>query len=68
MYIPNFEGYFKDSFTIFKIHINSILNTIHTKTRITIFNNNCIKEVEEYIYSLYKQHKEIDQVFNSKRE
>lgn len=66
VYIPNFEGYFKDSFEIFKLNIESLLATIHDKTRITIYNNNCISEVKSYIDELYNNHFQIDQVFHSK--
>lgn len=66
VYIPNFEGYFKDSFDIFKFNIESLLATVHDKTRITIYNNNCIDEVKNYIDELYKKHAQIDQVFHSK--
>ena len=39
VYIPNFEGYFKDSFIIFKLCLQSIFDTTHNKTFITIVNN-----------------------------
>ena len=66
VYIPNFEGYFKDSFDIFKFNIESLLLTVHDKTRITIYNNSCIDEVKNYIDELYKNYPLIDQVFHSK--
>tara|TARA_R110001583_G_scaffold162719_1_gene314991 strand:- start:46692 stop:47723 length:1032 start_codon:yes stop_codon:yes gene_type:complete len=66
VYIPNFEGYFKDAFEIFKLNIESLLLTVHDKTRITIYNNNCIAEVKQYIDVLYERHEIIDQVFHSK--
>jgi hypothetical protein len=66
VYIPNFDGYFKDSFQIFKFNIESLLATIHHKTRITIYNNNCVDEVKDYIDQLYNEHVQIDQVFHSK--
>lgn len=66
VYIPNFEGYFKDAFDIFKLNIESLLLTIHDKTRITIYNNNSASEVKIYIDELYANNKFIDQVFHSK--
>ncbi len=39
VFIPNEEGYFKDSLKIFKLCIESLLSTIHNKTFITIVNN-----------------------------
>lgn len=66
VYIPNFEGYFKDAFEIFKLNVESLLKTVHSKTRITIYNNNCIEEVKIYIDNLYSQYTLIDQVFHSK--
>jgi hypothetical protein len=66
VYIPNFEGYFKDSFEIFKLNVESLLATVHDKTRITIYNNNCTDEVKIYIDGLYAVYSQIDQVFHSK--
>lgn len=66
VYIPNFEGYFKDAFEIFKLNIESLLLTVHEKTRITIYNNNCVTEVKNYIDTLYASHEVIDQVVHSK--
>jgi hypothetical protein len=66
VYIPNFEGYFEHSFDGFKLCIESLLKTVHTKTRITIYNNNCHPLVKEYIDFQYKNSVYIDQVFHSK--
>jgi len=66
VYIPNFEGYFKDAFDVFKLCLESLLLTIHSKTRITIYNNNCHPEVKEYIDLKYSESNCIDQVFHSK--
>jgi hypothetical protein len=40
VYIPHFNGYFKDSFNVLKLCLDSLLKTVHLKTRITIYNNN----------------------------
>jgi len=49
VYIPNFEGYFAELFEVFKLCLESLLLTVHQKTRITIYNNNCCEEVKNYI-------------------
>ena len=66
VYIPNFEGYFENSFEAFKLCIESLLKTVHKKTRITIYNNNCHPLVKEYIDFKYENSEFIDQVFHSK--
>ena len=49
VYIPNFEGYFKDSFRIFKICLESLYKTIHQHTYISIATNGCCDEVIEFV-------------------
>ena len=66
VYIPNFEGYFEHSFDGFKLCMESLLKTVHTKTRITIYNNNCHPSVKEYIDEQFENSIYIDQVFHSK--
>lgn len=66
VYIPNFEGYFKESFEVFKLCVESLLLTVHEKTRITIYNNNCHIDVKKYIDEKYSSSEIIDQVFHSK--
>lgn len=67
VYIPNLEEeYFKDGLKILKLCISSLLHTINSQTRITIINNNCCGEVEDYLIGLYKSEKKIDQLLNSK--
>jgi hypothetical protein len=67
VYIPNFEGYFEQTFEIFKLCIDSLLLTIHDKTRITIYNNACHPDVANYIDLKYRESDFIDQVFHSKQ-
>jgi hypothetical protein len=57
VYIPNHEGYFKDSFKIFKLCLQSLFNTIHNKTFITIVNNGSDAIVSEYLDLLFKEGK-----------
>lgn len=57
VYIPNQEGYFKDSFTIFKICIESLLSTIHDKTFVSIVNNGSAAFIKDYLDILYNDGK-----------
>jgi hypothetical protein len=66
VYIPHFEGYFENAFEVFKLCLESLLMTIHDKSRITIYNNNCHENVKKYIDEKYKESIFIDQVFHSK--
>jgi hypothetical protein len=66
VYIPHFDGYFKEAFQVFKLCLESLLLTINNKTRITIYNNNCHIDVKEYIDKKYNEFELIDQVFHSK--
>lgn len=66
VYIPHFEGYFEQSFEVFKLCIESLLKTVHKKTRITIYNNNCHHIVKDFIDQQYEESIYIDQVFHSK--
>lgn len=54
VYIPNNEGYFKDSLKILHICLESLIKTIHRKTFITIVNNGSNKDTIEYLNSLFK--------------
>ena len=57
VYIPNQEGYFKDSFTILKLCLESLFNTIHEETFVTIVNNGSEKLVSHYLDLLLKENK-----------
>lgn len=57
VYIPNEEGYFKDSFTILQYCLNSLFKTSHAKTHFTIVNNGSCTEVIAYLNQLYKENK-----------
>ncbi|MFN3754447.1 glycosyltransferase family A protein [Flavobacterium sp.] len=54
VYIPNNEDYFKDSFNVFKITVDSLLKTCHAQTFISIVNNGSSAEVEAYLEKLYE--------------
>jgi hypothetical protein len=55
VYIPNEEGYFKDSFAILKLCLESLLATIHSKTFISIVNNGSCVIVVDYLNDLYQR-------------
>ncbi|MBC5841433.1 glycosyltransferase family 2 protein [Flavobacterium sp. F-380] len=55
VYIPHQEGYFRDSFKILQLCINSLVATVHAKTCISIVNNGSCDEVKFYLNELYEQ-------------
>ncbi len=55
VYIPNHEDYFKDSFKIFKLSLDSLVKTIHNRTFISVINNGCCIEVEHFINELFNE-------------
>ncbi len=59
VYIPNEEGFYKDSFEVFKMCLDSLLSTINTYAAITVVNNGSHKKVTDLI-NLYLDEKKID--------
>jgi len=57
VYIPNQEGYFKDSFKILQLCLNSLFTTIHHKTFISIVNNGSGTFIKAYLDDLFKNRK-----------
>lgn len=57
VYIPHQENYFKDSFEIFQLCLESLFSTIHNKTHLTIVNNGSSKTVVDYLNELYRENK-----------
>lgn len=57
VYIPNQEGYFKDSFAIFKFCLESLFRTCHEKTYYTIVDNGSCTEVSKFLKSLQEEGK-----------
>ncbi|SEO49172.1 Glycosyl transferase family 2 [Flavobacterium sp. CF108] len=55
VYIPNNEGYFKDSLKIFEYCLESLFKTSHSKTFISIVDNGSSVEIINYLDKLYKQ-------------
>lgn len=67
VYIPNLEeAYFVQSQNIFKLCLESLIYTIHNKTRISIIINGCCKEVQEMIYDYRNRFPIIDQIFDTR--
>lgn len=64
VYIPNQEGYFKDSFAILKLCLESLLKTSHAQTYISVVNNGSCMEVIEYLVSL-KRNKQIHELIHT---
>lgn len=59
VYIPNSnEKYFDNLLSVFKTSINSLIQTIqHNDTNITIINNDCKKQVTDFIDDLIDENK-----------
>lgn len=57
VYIPNQEGYYKDSFQILQYCLESVLKTSHSQTFISIVDNGSCVEVQNYLHRLYNQGK-----------
>ncbi|WP_435577743.1 glycosyltransferase family 2 protein [Gilvibacter sp.] len=49
VYIPNHEGYFKDSLEILKCCLKSLEKTVHRRTFITVVNNGSSETVRDYL-------------------
>ncbi|MBF7090623.1 glycosyltransferase family 2 protein [Flavobacterium sp. ALJ2] len=57
VYIPNQRDYFKDSFAILKLCLDSLFATIHKRTFITIVNNGSDTIIGDYLISLLNKDK-----------
>lgn len=57
VFIPYQNDYFKESFEIFKLCLESLFRSVHKKTFITIVNNGSCQEVTNYIQELNLQKK-----------
>lgn len=64
VYIPDQEGYFKDSFQILQYCLESLFKTSHSKTFYTVVNNGCCIEVRNYLDDLFRK-KEIHEVIHT---
>lgn len=57
IYIPNHEGYFKDSFQILRFCLESLFKTCHIKTYITVVNNGSCDVVVQFLQQLFIEKK-----------
>jgi hypothetical protein len=57
VYIPNEEGFYKDSYEVFKVCLDSLVDTINTKAAITIVNNGSYSKVVELLDQYLKEQK-----------
>jgi hypothetical protein len=57
VYIPNQEGYFKDSFTVLQYCLNSLFLTSNSKTYFSIIDNSSCTEVRDYLDKLFQEKK-----------
>lgn len=49
VYIPNEEGFYKDSFEVFKMCLDSLVSTISSQAAITVVNNGSHKKVVDFL-------------------
>lgn len=57
VYIPNEEGYFVDALKILKICLESLFNTVHDRTYITVVNNGSCENAVRYLDTLFLEKK-----------
>lgn len=57
VYIPNQEGYHQESFEVFKICLESLFKTCHSKTYFTCINNGSGDFLKEYLDGLFSEGK-----------
>ena len=55
LYIPNQEGYYKDSFKIFESCLFSLIKTSVTKLKVSVVSNSCCYLVNDRLLQLQKQ-------------
>ena len=55
VYIPHQKDYFKDSFQILQLCLESLFKTCHAKTYITVVNNGSCVEVVNYLNQLHQE-------------
>jgi glycosyltransferase involved in cell wall biosynthesis len=54
LYIPHETGYYKDSYSIFKLCINSLIKTAFSPIKVAVVSNGSSDEVNERLIQLYK--------------
>ena len=51
VYIPNIDGYFKESFKVLKLSLESLKTTIHNKSKVSVVSNGTCKEVNDFLHN-----------------
>lgn len=57
VYIPNEEGFYKDSFAVFKACLDSLVATVNSNALITVVNNGSYSKVVELLAEYLKEQK-----------
>lgn len=57
VYIPNDEGFYKDSFEVFKTCLDSLVSTINSKAAITVVNNGSHQKTCDFLNSYLSDNK-----------
>lgn len=52
VYLPNLDGYFKESLDVLKLCLQSVIATTHEKTFITVVNNGSCGTIRQYLQDL----------------
>jgi hypothetical protein len=63
VYIPNAEGFYKNSYDVFKLCLDSLIATINSNAAITIINNGSYEKVTDLLQS-YLKDKKIDSLIH----
>lgn len=67
VYIPNLkDDYFINSFNVLKVCIDSILISLHSKSKLSVISNGSCDEVIDFLNNRYLSHDKFDQLFLSK--
>ena len=59
VYIPNEEGFYKNSLSVFKVCLDSLINTVNAFAAITVVNNGSFSKVSDFL-ELYLKERKID--------
>lgn len=57
VYIPNEEGFYKDSFEVFKTSMDSLVSTTNSKAAITVVNNGSHVKVSDFLNAYLAENK-----------
>ncbi|MDQ6472085.1 glycosyltransferase family A protein [Flavobacterium sp. LHD-80] len=57
VYIPNEEGFYKDSLSVFKLSLDSLIATVNSHVAITVINNGSYEKVSDLLGQYFKEKK-----------